>query len=333
MKKKQEWPEFIFDNTISFEERCKNLFRWNSENNPVYNRFIHAFGLQPDSDVSVSEIPLLPIKAFKEALVLIEDANPELTFTSSGTSSMQKSKHFIPDPDLYKKAIETEFYQHFPKDEYSVLCYTPGYSDNQDSSLIWMLKTLIENDTSGLSTFLSLNKPLTVSDTKPISDNNRKIILFGAAFGLMDLIEMGSVPLPDGSHIIETGGMKTHRREMTRTGLRNALSEGFNIPKSHIHSEYGMCELTSQMYAIGGERFTAPDWVRVTIRNPENPFEKCETGKEGKIGIIDLANVYSCPFILTDDRGVMDESGRFQVLGRWNNADPRGCNFLIDSET
>lgn len=333
MNKQQEWREFIFDTSIPFENRCLKLFRHNSENNPVYNRFIQAFGLKSGTDLSVSKIPLLPIKAFKDARVLIEGANPEITFTSSGTSSMHKSRHFMPDPYLYKKSIETEFYKHFPKDEYSILCYTPGYSENPDSSLIWMLKTLVEGDTSGLSSFLPLNKPLTLSDTKPIYENNRNIILFGAAFGLMDMIENGSVSLPEGSHIIETGGMKTHRREMTRTALRNALSEGFQVDNNHIHSEYGMCELTSQMYAIGSNQFTVPDWVRVTIRNPENPFERCETGAEGKIGIIDLANVYSCPFILTDDRGVMDESGRFQVLGRWSNADPRGCNFLIDSET
>ena len=328
----QDWTEFIFDKTVSFETRCKEIFRWQAEHNPVYQRFINAFGVSGAAQVSADEIPLLPIRAFKESKLITRKTAHALQFKSSGTGNESRSQHYLPNPELYKKAIESEFYNHFERDKYSLLCYAPGYSENPDSSLIWMMNELINNDTSGLSRFLPLEEPLKSSDIEDIINNKRKIILFGAAFGLIDLLENGSKFLPKNSHIIETGGMKTYRREITKTELRNTLSKGFGIQKSQIHSEYGMCELSSQMYAIGDEYFTSPYWVRVSVRNPENPFEICSPGTEGKIGIIDLANLYSCPFILTEDRGVMDKNGKFQVLGRWNNSDLRGCNFLIDKE-
>ena len=330
--KQHDWKTLVFKNTVPFSQRCKIVYKWQCNNNPVYNRFINAFGLTSTSAGSPLEIPLLPIRAFKEASVITDTRNAKLQFQSSGTGNMQKSRHWVPEPEIYRQAIKNEFYKHFNHDAVSILAYTPSYSDNSNSSLIWMLNELIGNDPSVLSRFLPIGKPLYKNSISDILEAGRTPILFGAAFGLLDLIEYGSDNLPNGSHIIETGGMKTHRREMGKKELRNRLSEGFSVPENQVHSEYGMCELLSQMYAIGGEEFRTPHWVQVTLRNPENPFEICKPGIEGKIGIIDLANFYSCAFILTDDKGVMNEDGSFRVLGRWNDTDPRGCNFLIDSK-
>lgn len=324
----------IFDSTTPFTKRALEVFNFQRENNPVYNRFCEVFGFKQSisSDISVSNLPIIPIRVFKEAEIRSFTGEPEILFQSSGTSQMQKSKHFVFDASIYVQSIEKEFYRHFPQKETSIFCYTPGYSDNPNSSLVWMLNHLVKQDPSGLSSFLPLGKPLNYDLVDKLIESNRNIVLFGAAFGLIDLLEMNSDTLPPSSHIIETGGMKTHRREMTKKELRNQLSEGFHLPKKHVHSEYGMCELLSQCYAVGGEWFDSPHWVHVSVRDPHNPERICEPGEEGKIGIIDLANLYSCSFILTDDKGIMNKDGHFKVLGRWDDQDLRGCNFLIDNE-
>lgn len=323
--------EVIFDSTTSFQERGSRVFQFQAQFNPIFKRFIQSFGLKATDQPEISDIPLLPIRGFKEGKITVEsDKKPELTFKSSGTSDMDPSVHHVLRQKIYEKAILQEFQQHFPFDEYIILFHLPGYDQNPHSSLIWMAKYLVASDPSEESRFVSKEE---IQNIKlQFSEKDKKFLLFGAAFGLMDLIESESISPVKQLEILETGGMKTHRREMTKPELRKALSEGFNISEDHIHSEYGMCELLSQMYAIGNEWFTTPDWVQITIRDPKNPSRICSEGEEGKIGIIDLANVYSCPFILTDDKGIMDESGRFKVLGRWNSDDLRGCNFLIDHE-
>lgn len=324
--------ELIFDSSISFEERCLRVFQFQAENNSVLKRFFEPFGLKYTDTPNPQIIPLLPIRGFKDGKLLIESdkKEPELIFKSSGTSDMSRSTHYILSQKIYEEAILREFETHFPFDEYIILFYLPGYDQNSYSSLIWMANHLIESDPSGKSKFILLED---LSDIDSIFPNRiKKVLLFGAAFGLMDIIESGKFKPVKDLQILETGGMKTHRREMSKQALRQAFAEGFNIPQGQIHSEYGMCELLSQMYSIDNEWFETPHWVQVSIRDPKNPFKICEVGEEGKIGIIDLANVYSCPFILTDDRGMMDTNGRFKVLGRWNPDDLRGCNFLIDRE-
>ncbi|MCC5913911.1 MAG: hypothetical protein JJU46_06010 [Balneolaceae bacterium] len=321
--------EQLFDSTVPFEERLNRVLQFQMDRNPVYRRFAETFGISPGRNYKPKEIPLLPIQAFKEASLIAEGAEARLQFRSSGTGSMDRSTHHVADAEIYHRSIRDEFFRHFSFKTHTLFCYTPGYAENKGSSLIYMLKELTEADPSGLSRFLPLGKPLTQESLK---EPGKPILLFGAAFGLLDLIDFDSAPLPEGSEIVETGGMKTHRRSMSKNELRIKLSEGFETPIFNIHSEYGMCELLSQCYAIGGEWFSTPDWVDVSIRRADNPSELCMPGEEGKIGIIDLANVWSCPFLLTGDRGVMNERGEFRVLGRWNRSDLRGCNFLIDSE-
>lgn len=322
-----------FDTSPTFEEQAIRLFDFQRDYNPIYRRFCDALGIKRIN--SLHEIPLLPIQAFKDAKVITEHSsfNIEhsiLKFESSGTSGMHRSKHYVADPDIYKTSILKGMNHFYELDDYVILAYTPGYSANPYSSLIWMLKTLIENDESGLSRFLPLGKVLETDLLTEIASNGKKVMLFGAAFGLLDLIEKGSPSLPEDAVILETGGMKTHRREMTKVELHEKLASGFELPKESIHSEYGMTELLSQAYSRGSFWFECVPWMQVSIRNPQNPMEVMSDGEEGLIGVMDLANINSCSFILTGDIGIQRNDGSFQVLGRWNPVNLRGCNFLID---
>jgi len=323
--------DFIFNEKLSFEERSRRVYQYQAERNSVFKTFLNSFGLHAGSEISSKQIPLLPIRAFKHRPILCEGKKSSLTFKSSGTSGMERSTHHIADPGIYKQSIENEFFRHFPAEKYVLLCHMPGYRQNPDSSLIWMANYLINNDSSGLNRFLDKKIDL-YKWIEEVNKQEKTILIFGAAFGLLNLLEEGAYQFPETTEILETGGMKTHRREMSKAELRNTVSEGFNIPQKQIHSEYGMCELLSQMYAIGSEWFRSPHWVQVSIRNADNPSKICTPGEEGKIGIIDLANIYSCSFILTEDRGVMQPDGTFRVLGRWNPENLRGCNFLIDED-
>lgn len=326
-------PVEIFDCSVSFEEKAMQVFRYQYSNNPVYRRFCEALGVnQVDT---VEEIPLLPIQAFKDTEVISAGKigeKPAVIFKSSGTSGMTRSKHFVSDTDIYRESIIRGMKHFYDLDEYVIWAYTPGYNENPNSSLIQMLKILIEREPSGFSRFLDLNQPLDEKELHEIRQSGKKLMLFGAAFGLLDVIENHPVKLPPDAVILETGGMKTHRREITKEMLHQQLAVGFGMEKSQIHSEYGMTELLSQAYSRGNEWFECIPWMKVSIRKPGNPMEEAVHGEEGLIGVIDLANVYSCAFILTGDKGVQRPDGKFQVLGRWNPQNLRGCNFLIDAD-
>lgn len=328
----------IFDSSISFSEKALQVFEFQKEFNPVYGKFCKALGVNQVSDID--EIPLLPIQAFKDATIIsqsnstsnIQHPTSNLYFQSSGTSGMTRSRHYIADPELYIQSIVRGMKQFYELEEFVILAYTPGYNSNPHSSLVWMLNVLINRDESGLSRFLALNEPFDHSLIQEIIKSGKRLMLFGAAFGLLDLIELGDTKIPKNSIIMETGGMKTQRREMSKQDLHTALSEGFDLPKENIHSEYGMTELLSQAYSFGSEWFTCVPWMEVSIRNPKNPMEEVSFGEEGLIGIMDLANLNSCSFLLTGDKGIQKENGEFQVLGRWNTTNLRGCNFLIDQD-
>lgn len=326
-----DWHSIIFDSTIPFADRTQLVLDYQLQKNEIYHDFAAVFGVEKHAKYTSGEIPLLPIRAFRLGELFTSHSKPELEFKSSGTSDMLRSTHFVADPILYQKASATEFCRHFPLEKYAVLFCLPGYAENRYSSLIWMADYLMSLDESGLSGYYK-NKIEADIWIEHVHKAAKKPLLFGAAFGLLDLIDDGTAFNIKDLDIIETGGMKTHRREVSKSELRIKLCKGFEIEDQHIHSEYGMCELLSQMYAIGSEWFTSPHWVNVTVRKADNPDEICAPGEEGIIGIIDLANVYSCPFILTEDKGVMNKKGEFKVLGRWNADDLRGCNFLIDRD-
>lgn len=325
--------DFIFSDRLSFSDKMNQVFRFQYRNNHLFRYFSQALGFSEQKELNPKDVPLLPIHAFKEHVVISSSEVPFLQFKSSGTAGSRRSSHYLSDPELYRLSVLHGMERVFPIDQYSFLFLLPGYSDNEHSSLIKMADHLISADSDGLSAFLSVNEMERAEAViHRIIHQQKKPILFAAAFGLLDLLDKSSGILPKCSQIIETGGMKTYRREVTKSDLRKRLSDGFGIPLSQIHSEYGMCELLSQMYAVSGEWFQTPPWVSVTIRDPEEPLRVCNEGEEGMIGIIDLANYYSCSFILTEDRGVMNHSGEFQVLGRWKGSELRGCNFLFENE-
>jgi hypothetical protein len=338
-----EWQTLIFSDELSFSEKALQVFEYQVEHNPVYQRYCEALvdtnSCHPElvsgslDEIDLEAIPLLPIKAFKDSVVTARpNDEPDLVFKSSGTSDMQRSVHKVHNPDLYEQSLLNGFRHFYDLDRSVIWGYTPGYVDNPDSSLIYMIQKLIEQDDNGLSRFLPLNERLSPDNIQEVSDSGKQLIIFGAAFGFLDLLEMEAVTLPSNSIIIETGGMKTHRREISRRQLHHRLAKGFGLDGSRIHSEYGMAELLSQAYATGSSWFRTVPWMQVSIRNPENPAEVLPPHEEGLIGIIDLANIYSCPFLLTGDKGMMNNNGRFQVLGRWNPKDLRGCNFLIEED-
>ncbi len=334
--KVNNWTRLVFDLNLPLVEKALSLFSFQYHENVVYGRFVDALGIAPSTVTTLEEIPLLPIEAFRDTVVKTGQwTDPELVFQSSGTRGMTRSRHEIFSAGMYQKSILKgfrEFYPEYDRGELVVLGYTPGYADNPHSSLIWMINELIQHDTSGLSRFLPLDKPLDNDEIQKIAESGRRLMLFGAAFGLLDLIEMGCPALPEDAIVIETGGMKTYKREMMRTELHDRLSASFGISGHNIHSEYGMAEMLSQAYDVGEKGFKTPPWLKITIRDPQNPMQVLKVGEEGLIGVIDLANVYSCSFLLTGDRGVMGWDGRFSVLGRWKTDNLRGCNFLIDQE-
>lgn len=329
-------PETIFNTSIPFEEKVLDVFRYQQKNNSVYRCFCQALEIEEVS--SIKDIPLLPIEAFKEAEVLTNRDNSKFKiqnlkfFQSSGTTGMQRSRHYLLKPEIYRQSILRGMRQFYELDDYVIWAYTPGYSDNPHSSLIHMLKLLIDQEASGMSRFLELGKPLDQEQIREIKKSEKKLMLFGAAFGLLDLLELYPIELPEDTIILETGGMKTHWREITKEMLHQKLADGFSLPEAQIHSEYGMCELLSQAYAQGGLWFESVPWMQMSIRDPEDPMEILPTGEEGLIGVMDLANVHSCSFILTGDKGVQRSDGAFQVLGRWKTDNLRGCNFLIDRD-
>ncbi|MDX1637840.1 MAG: hypothetical protein R3281_07725 [Balneolaceae bacterium] len=325
-----DWIATIFDEELDFETKLEQVFRYQREKNAVYRRFCDALGYTFNRE----ELPpLLPARAFKEAQITCRpDQEPDLLFRSSGTGSMEHSRHPVVDSEIYRESVLRGFRQYYDPDRSVLWAYTPGYAENPDSSLIWMLNELVARDATGLSRFLPLNTPLKNNLIQEVQNQGKQLILFGAAFGLLDLLELESPDLPGNSIVIETGGMKTHRREMEKKELHDRLAEGFGLDYSRVHSEYGMCELLSQAYATGGEWFRPVPWMEVTVRNPDDPRSEMPPFQEGLIGVVDLANVHSCSFILTGDRGIRHKDGRFRVLGRWQPADLRGCNFLIDED-
>jgi hypothetical protein len=324
------WNDFIFSDQ-PFEKKAHAVFKYQYKKNAVYRRFCNALNdKKPDE---TNRFPLLPIQAFKDAEVAAGKVEePDLVFKSSGTAGMKRSTHIVSNKELYRQSILKGFRHFYDLDNAVILGYTPGYAENPHSSLIWMIRELIQTDDIKKSRFLPLDKPLSQGEVNDIAASGRQLILFGAAFGLLDLVEISSVKLPSNSVVLETGGMKTHRREMGRQQMHQKLAHGFSIDIRRIHSEYGMCELLSQAYATGGQWFRSVPWMRVSIHDPDNPRRRLQPFQKGLIGVIDLANIHSCSFILTEDRGVVDKKGRLKVLGRRHPQNLRGCNFLIDED-
>ncbi len=308
-----------------FNELALSIFHYQVSESGPYLDFCTSLGRLNPKDVS--DIPFLPISAFKSHQILSGAQNAEIQFKSSGTTDSIKSRHHVADLSVYESSFMHGFTSSYgaPQD-CCILALLPSYLERSGSSLVYMANKLIEvsgHADSGfyLDDLASLHQKL-----QSLKENGTKTILLGVSFALLDMAEDFPIDFPE-LIVMETGGMKGRKKELTREALHGILQNGFGVPQ--VHSEYGMTELLSQAYSSGGGRFTTPPWMRVSARQIDDPFSEVNTGRTGGLNIIDLANIHSCSFIATDDLGRIHEDGTFEVLGRYDVSDIRGCSLLI----
>ncbi len=319
---------FSIQTTTNFEKLALTIFNHQAKNNVVYKQFLSLLKVNIDSIKSVEKIPFLPIQFFKSHKIVSTTDSIEQIFTSSGTTGSLTSNHFVTDVSLYEQSYLTAF-EHFYGniEEYTILGLLPSYLERTGSSLIYMVNDLIARSKKPKSGFYldnvsELKKKLIDLDAK-----GERILLIGVSFALLDLVESYTFSLKN-IIIMETGGMKGRRKELIRGELHYQLKKGFGV--TNIHSEYGMTELLSQAYSKGEGIFTCPPWMKIAIRDTEDALMPLPNGKTGGINVIDLANVNSCSFIATQDLGKTHADGTFEILGRFDHSDIRGCNLLID---
>ena len=324
---------FNIKNQSDFLTSCLETFHYQYNNVEVYRKFVDYLKINPNEIDAVEKIPFLPIEMFKNHLILDQNFKTENYFQSSGTTQIQtRSKHFIADFNWYEQSIERSFEQFVGKPEdFTFLGLLPNYSENPHSSLIYMVDYLMKKSGKPENGYFLYNHQELFDLIQELQNEDKKIILFGVSFALLDYLDFCKTQQLLHSKtqqltIIETGGMKGRKEEMTKDELLNIFREGFSTDK--IYSEYSMTELLSQAYSLGENLYDTPDWMRILLRNTEDPFSYVEDGKTGAINIIDLANIHSCSFIATQDLGKIVE-GKFQVLGRIDHSDIRGCSLLV----
>jgi phenylacetate-coenzyme A ligase PaaK-like adenylate-forming protein len=310
-----------------FERTVLEVFKLQAEKNEVYHNFIKLLDINPSEVKSIAQIPFLPISFFKTEKILSSIKSSEIIFTSSGTTGADQSKHFVSDLQLYKESFTLGF-DHFygSPSNYTFLALLPGYLEREGSSLIYMMNDLIDLSGKSESGFYLSEHDKLAKIITDLEAKNRKTILVGVSFALLDFIEKHQFKLKH-TIVMETGGMKGRRKELVREELHRVLKKGFGI--NQIHSEYGMTELLSQAYSKGGGRFFCPPWMKVIIRDTEDPLSLLANGKSGGVNVIDLANLNSCSFIATQDLGKTYEDGSFEILGRFDHSDIRGCNLMV----
>ena len=318
---------FNIKNQSSFNKYCLEIYHFQYRNNLVYKKFCNMICENPMNINEITKIPFLPISFFKTKKILSVDKF-EKVFYSSGTTINSRSKHFISDLKLYEESFIKNFKNNYGElNKYTIIALLPNYYENESSSLIYMVEKLIKltkSNESGffLDEYTNLSKKLNQLD----SNNDRKTILIGVPYALLDLLDFNQFCL-NNTIIMETGGMKGRRKELVRNELHEKLKSGFGV--NQIHSEYGMTELLSQAYSKGNGIFSTPAWMKVLIRDVNDAQNLNFNKKSGAINIIDLANYNSCSFIATDDMGKFVSESEFEVIGRIDNSDVRGCNLLI----
>jgi hypothetical protein len=328
--KQNQFAEKIFTVKPSeFEQLALEIFRFQAKENPLYATYISQLGVFPDAVVAMNQIPFLPVSFFKSHKIISGGGDAAVVFSSSGTTGTVQSQHYVTDGSLYERSFREGFRFFYGAPEgYCILALLPSYLEREGSSLIYMVQDLIEkskNPDSGF--YLNDLEGLSIK-LQQLSGGPKKIILIGVSFALLDLAALHPVKIPN-AIVMETGGMKGKRKEMVREELHEELCRAFGVRK--IHSEYGMTELLSQAYSDGDGCFACPPWMRVLLRDTRDPLThfKEKTNTTGGISIIDLANINSCSFIATEDLGRMLSETTFEVLGRFDSSDLRGCNLLV----
>ena len=310
-----------------FEKITLKVFRHQYENNAVYHKFCNLLKKNPTNVKRIPDIPFLPIQFFKSERIVSNKAPDEIIFTSSGTTGMSTSKHHVTDLSVYETSFRQAFSQFYGNiEDYCVLALLPSYLERDGSSLIYMAQDLIEGSQHPDSGFYLNEYQQLAEKLITLDKEGQNVLLIGVTYALLDIIEQFDFQL-NNTIIMETGGMKGKRKEMIREELHALLSKGFGV--SMIHSEYGMTELLSQAYSLGNGIFECPPWMDVIIRDTEDALSLIGYNKTGGINVIDLANINSCAFIATQDLGKKYENQTFEVLGRFDNSDIRGCNLLV----
>jgi len=313
-------------NDRNFEDIALGLFKFQLENNAIYRDFVNR--VRREQATALEEIPFLPISFFKTHDIRTGTWIPEVTFTSSGTTGRATSRHQVKSSVGYLEHAERIFRHFFgPLENYHVMALLPSYLEREGSSLVAMADYFIRKSKSVYSGFYLNHNDTLAAKLQELKRSDKKVVLLGVTFALLDMAETYALDL---SHclIMETGGMKGKRPERTRDEVHRFICSRFNVPS--VLSEYGMTELLSQAYSFGRGRFHTPPAMKVLIRDISDPFDREPVGQTGAINIIDLANIYSCAFIETQDLGKIHQDGSFEVLGRMDNSDIRGCNLLVE---
>ena len=308
-----------------FSQCAIELFNFQYRNNPIYKSYTDSLHVSPTNVISIDRIPFLPISFFKTHAVQTTSYRPGLIFESSGTTQTISSKHYVKDPSLYEKNFMKGFEEFYgsPTD-WCIIGLLPSYLERENSSLVMMVDRLVKKTGNPQSGFYLYEFEELFHVLTSLEEQGQKTLLIGVTFALLDFAEKFPMKL-NHTIVMETGGMKGRRQEMTRGELHERLRKGFGI--SQVHSEYGMTELLSQAYSKKDGIFKSVPWMKILVRDDDDPFVVRETG-EGIINIIDLGNIYSCCFIATDDIGNILKDGSFEVLGRTDNSDIRGCSLL-----
>jgi phenylacetate-coenzyme A ligase PaaK-like adenylate-forming protein len=310
-----------------FKQVAFSVFRHQFENNKVYRSFCDLLYIHPSDVHTLEDIPFLPIEFFKSKKIISSLEEVQEVFTSSGTTGSVTSKHYVSDIEFYKESYLKGFAHFYGNiEDYAVLALLPNYLERKGSSLVYMVADLIQRSKNKKSGFYLNNIEELAKKLIKIDQKGQKTLLIGVSFALMDLIEKCQFELKN-TIIMETGGMKGRRKELVRNELHALLQQGFGV--KNIHSEYGMTELLSQGYSNGNGVFETPPWMKVITRDPEDALSIQKNGKTGGINIIDLANYNSCAFIATQDLGKVHQNGTFEIIGRFDNSDIRGCNLLV----
>jgi len=320
---------FDIDDQESFHDTAMKIFEYQVDNNKVYSEFLKVLKIAKGDVKKIEEIPFLPVELFKKLMIITGNQSPAKIFESSGTTGNSASRHYVTDTSLYEDSFSRAFRLFYGEpSEYVIAALLPSYTERENSSLIYMMNGLIRQSGNPAGGFFINNTNELLAGIRTWKAEKQKILLMGVSFALLDLAEQESPDL-SGVIVMETGGMKGRRKEITRAEMHSILKEKFNI--TEVHSEYGMTELLSQAYSKGEGLFYSPPWMKILIRDPQDPLSLLdEPYKTGGINIIDLANINSCSFISTGDLGKMHEDGGFEVLGRFDNSDIRGCNLLIE---
>ncbi|UOX35237.1 acyl transferase [Flavobacterium sediminilitoris] len=318
---------FTISSKKDFEKLTLKVFRHQYDNNIVYKNFCNLLKKDKSNVKSLLDIPFLPIQFFKSHDIISSRETIQETFTSSGTTGMQTSNHFVTDVSIYEQSYRNAFSEFYGNiEDYCVLALLPSYLEREGSSLIYMINDLIKSSNHPDSGFYLNNLDELAIKLAELDKSGQNVILIGVTYALLDLIEPHQFELKN-TIVMETGGMKGKRKEIIREELHEILCQGFGVPV--IHSEYGMTELLSQAYSLGNGIFECPPWMQILIRDTEDALSYIDYGKTGGVNVIDLANINSCSFIATQDLGKKYPNHSFEVLGRFDNSDIRGCNLMV----